>query len=111
MISSFLKLSLGFVASLVLRFYQVFRPFFVAHPGPTCRFVPTCSVYCIQMLERFGLWKGLLLTAKRLLACHPWGASGVDFQDESATVISDVTLHQSSVKGELLQKKKRDLNV
>lgn len=111
MIFSFLKFFLGVVASLVLRFYQIFRPFFVAHPGPTCRFVPTCSVYCVQMLEHFGLWKGLLLTGKRLLACHPWGASGVDFQDESATVIPDATLHQSSTKGGLLQKKKRDLNV
>ncbi|MGL5784313.1 MAG: membrane protein insertion efficiency factor YidD [Alphaproteobacteria bacterium] len=111
MVSSFFKIFLGFVASLALKFYQIFRPFFVAHPGPTCRFVPTCSVYCVQMLERFGLWKGLFLTVKRLLACHPWGASGVDFQDESATVIPDVIHHPSSVKGELLQKKKRDLNV
>lgn len=47
--------------------------------GPRCRFHPTCSDYCLQALEKHGPLTGLLLTAKRLLACHPWsGRHGYD---------------------------------
>ncbi len=49
---------------------------------PSCRFTPTCSAYALEALERHGPVKGLWLTLKRLLRCHPitWlgGASGFD---------------------------------
>jgi putative membrane protein insertion efficiency factor len=44
----------------------------------TCRYQPTCSAYAIEALERHGLPRGLLLTARRLLRCDPWGGSGYD---------------------------------
>lgn len=43
-----------------------------------CRFIPTCSNYAIEALERFGCIKGLFLTVKRILRCTPWGGSGYD---------------------------------
>lgn len=43
-----------------------------------CRFVPTCSNYAIEALERFGTIKGLFLSFKRILRCNPWGGSGYD---------------------------------
>jgi putative membrane protein insertion efficiency factor len=46
--------------------------------GRQCRYEPTCSVYAAEALERFGVRRGLLLAAKRLLRCHPWGSSGYD---------------------------------
>ncbi len=46
--------------------------------GQRCRYLPTCSTFCIESLERHGVRRGLLLTAKRLLRCHPWGGSGYD---------------------------------
>lgn len=46
--------------------------------GRTCRFEPTCSHYSAEALERFGVRRGLWLTAKRLGRCHPWGGSGYD---------------------------------
>lgn len=45
---------------------------------PSCRFQPSCSDYAIGALEQHGVFRGGLLTAKRLLRCHPWGASGFD---------------------------------
>lgn len=39
---------------------------------PTCRFYPTCSSYAVKSLERHGAFKGLALTLRRLLRCHPW---------------------------------------
>jgi len=48
-----------------------------ALPG-SCRFAPTCSTYALQALEDHGAWKGALLTARRLLKCHPFNPGGYD---------------------------------
>ena len=47
--------------------------------GFHCRYLPTCSDYADQALERHGLWAGGWMTLARLLRCHPWGNSGLDF--------------------------------
>ena len=39
--------------------------------GPSCRYLPTCSEYSIEALKTFGFFRGLLLSAKRILSCHP----------------------------------------
>tara|TARA_B100001093_G_C26785025_1_gene996280 strand:+ start:430 stop:669 length:240 start_codon:yes stop_codon:yes gene_type:complete len=46
--------------------------------GHSCRYLPTCSDYSIEALKTFGLFKGLLLSLKRILSCHPWGSGGFD---------------------------------
>lgn len=43
-----------------------------------CRHNPTCSVYALEALEVHGPIKGLILTAKRISRCHPWGTHGDD---------------------------------
>lgn len=43
-----------------------------------CRYQPTCSVYAIEALKKYGPFKGGYLAAKRILSCHPWGNSGHD---------------------------------
>nr|WP_081612831.1 membrane protein insertion efficiency factor YidD [Porphyromonas macacae] len=45
---------------------------------PSCRFTPTCSTYAVEALKKHGPFKGLWLTIKRILRCHPWGGSGYD---------------------------------
>jgi putative membrane protein insertion efficiency factor len=47
--------------------------------GLECRYLPTCSVYAEEALERHGLWAGSWIAAARLCRCHPWGGSGLDF--------------------------------
>jgi putative membrane protein insertion efficiency factor len=47
--------------------------------GFHCRYLPTCSDYADQALERHGLWAGGWMALARLLRCHPWGNSGLDF--------------------------------
>jgi uncharacterized protein len=44
----------------------------------SCRFVPTCSEYAIEAVERHGVARGLWLALKRLLRCHPFARAGVD---------------------------------
>lgn len=45
---------------------------------PACRFTPTCSQYALEALRKYGPFKGLWLTVRRLARCHPWGGSGYD---------------------------------
>ena len=46
--------------------------------GPRCRFYPSCSEYAIAAVQNHGIIRGLFLTVKRLLRCHPWHPGGVD---------------------------------
>ena len=43
-------------------------------PGkpPSCRFIPTCSAYALEAVEKYGAVKGGWLTVKRLCKCHPF---------------------------------------
>ena len=52
----------------IIRAYQ-----FIISPlmGNSCRYLPTCSEYCIEALKNFGFYKGLYLSFKRILSCHP----------------------------------------
>ncbi len=54
--------------------------------GPSCRFHPTCSQYCLQALEKHGPLAGLWLGLRRILRCHPWsGRHGFDPVPEPKT--------------------------
>ena len=48
---------------------------------PHCRFVPTCSQYALEALEKYGAAKGAWLTVKRLSKCHPFHRDKHDFYD------------------------------
>lgn len=43
-----------------------------------CRFIPTCSEYCIEALETHGFFKGLALSIGRVLRCNPFCKGGYD---------------------------------
>jgi uncharacterized protein len=45
---------------------------------PACRYVPTCSEYAMEAVERYGVAVGSAKTIWRLLRCHPWAKGGVD---------------------------------
>ena len=48
-------------------------------PPGTCKYHPSCSRYAAEALRRYGLVRGSLLAAWRLLRCHPWSHGGVDY--------------------------------
>jgi putative membrane protein insertion efficiency factor len=43
-----------------------------------CRFYPSCSNYAVEAFTEHGFWRGLALTARRLVRCRPFGPHGVD---------------------------------
>jgi putative membrane protein insertion efficiency factor len=45
---------------------------------PSCRYVPTCSEYAMEAVERYGLLRGGMIAAWRVLRCHPLAQGGLD---------------------------------
>lgn len=43
-----------------------------------CRYIPTCSQYALEALEKYGAWKGSLLAIWRILRCNPFSKGGFD---------------------------------
>lgn len=45
---------------------------------PSCRFVPTCSEYAMEAVEKYGALRGGWMGVRRLLRCHPFHPGGFD---------------------------------
>jgi putative membrane protein insertion efficiency factor len=68
------------LAVLVLRGYRaVLSPLVPQTMGGRCKYHPSCSQYALDALREFGLARGTLLAAWRLLRCNPWSHGGVDY--------------------------------
>jgi putative membrane protein insertion efficiency factor len=62
-----------------VRFYQRF----VSPAIPQrCKYHPSCSQYSVTAIRRYGILRGLILSAWRLLRCNPWSHGGVDFVED-----------------------------
>ena len=58
-----------------IRFYQTaMSPLF----PPRCRYIPTCSEYALQAVEKYGPLRGGFLALRRLLRCNPFHKGGYD---------------------------------
>ncbi|MDO8317892.1 membrane protein insertion efficiency factor YidD [Rhodoferax sp.] len=76
------------MARLLILLVKGYRLFLSPWLGSSCRFEPTCSVYGLQALQRFGAAKGGYLMLHRIGRCHPWCDGGLDPVPEASAKAS-----------------------
>ena len=60
----------------LIKFYQ--KRLSGLKASPTCKYIPTCSQYALEAVERFGAIKGTVLAIWRVLRCNPFSMGGYD---------------------------------
>jgi putative membrane protein insertion efficiency factor len=60
----------------VIKFYQKYIS--PLKRTPSCIYIPTCSSYALEALEKYGALKGTYLAVRRVLRCHPFHKGGYD---------------------------------
>ena len=56
---------------ILIKFIKAYKYLISPLLGHSCRYLPTCSEYCIDALKEYGFLKGLYMSIKRILSCHP----------------------------------------
>jgi len=69
------------VKRLLLALIRFYRRHISPHFPPSCRYIPSCSAYAMEAIEKYGAAKGGLLALKRLSRCHPFHKGDHDFYD------------------------------
>ena len=64
--------------SFLLTTIRVYQRFISPVLSPACRFVPSCSQYTYEAIEKYGMAKGGWLGVRRILRCHPLHPGGYD---------------------------------
>jgi putative membrane protein insertion efficiency factor len=64
--------------SLTLGLLRVYKRWISPLLPPSCRYVPTCSEYAMEAVDRYGAVRGGMMAAWRVLRCHPLAAGGLD---------------------------------
>ena len=57
---------------------RVYRNCISPYKPTCCRFVPSCSAYAYEAIKKYGFCKGLYLSIRRILKCHPFHKGGYD---------------------------------
>lgn len=68
------RLSKAIVLSLLRGYKWLISPML----SPACRYVPTCSEYALEAVDRYGVLRGSAMAIRRVLRCHPFAGSGYD---------------------------------
>ncbi len=66
------------IARLLIAMLRFYKRFVSPMLGPRCRFVPSCSEYAMQAIERHGPWRGGWMAVRRIGRCHPLHPGGHD---------------------------------
>ena len=64
--------------SVGIALIRLYRRFISPMLPSSCRYTPSCSVYALQAIEKYGLPKGCFMGGRRLLRCHPFAERGYD---------------------------------
>ncbi len=64
--------------SLFILFIKIYQKLISPLFPNKCRFIPSCSHYAIEAINKYGVFKGSILAVKRILKCHPFNPGGYD---------------------------------
>lgn len=64
--------------SLFILFIKIYQKLISPLFPNKCRFIPSCSHYAIEAINKYGACKGSILAIKRILKCHPFNPGGYD---------------------------------
>jgi uncharacterized protein len=88
---------------LALALLRLYKRWISPSLPASCRYVPTCSEYAMEAVERFGAVRGGAMAVGRLLRCHPLAKGGldpvvktIDTSANAAAVASDAPSYMSS---------------
>lgn len=66
---------------ILIALVKFYRAHISPHKPPCCRYMPTCSQYALEALEKYGAAKGCWLALKRISRCHPFHLKEHNFYD------------------------------
>lgn len=66
---------------IMLALIRFYRSAISPYTPPSCRFIPTCSQYALEAIEKYGAAKGGWLAFRRIIRCHPFHIKEHDFYD------------------------------
>ncbi len=65
-------------ATVIVALLKAYKAILSPLLPPACRFLPTCSAYAVEAIEKHGVVGGIVLAARRLGRCHPLHPGGFD---------------------------------
>lgn len=68
----------GVIKTGLIKFVRGYQLLISPFLGNNCRYMPSCSAYTIEAMEKWGPWRGLWMGVRRLSRCHPFHAGGYD---------------------------------
>ncbi len=73
-----MKQVLNFQKKIILLLIRVYQKTISPFLPPACRYIPTCSQYAYEAIQKYGIGKGMWLAIQRILRCHPYHTGGYD---------------------------------
>lgn len=78
-IKNILRLASKAIKLLIIGMIKIYKKYISPIKGAKmCKYIPTCSEYAIEAVEKYGPFKGTYLAIKRILRCNPFSKGGYD---------------------------------
>jgi len=84
---------------LVLGMLRQYKRWISPALAPSCRYVPTCSEYAMEAIDRYGMLRGGVMAAWRLLRCHPFVKGGLDPVPNTESGLHGSAIHDAIAVG------------
>lgn len=66
------------IKKFLIKMIRLYQKYISSMKRTKCPYIPTCSQYGLEAIEKYGAFKGSLLAAWRILRCNPFSHGGYD---------------------------------